>query len=67
MSESTFQHVGASNVNMRYSRLLAQHPNVQQLLRVECLQLPSHQEGDLPTKEELKGMKYLGRVIHEGM
>ena len=54
-------------LKIHHSRLLARHPDVQQRLRAECLELSSYQDGDLPTKEELKGMKYLGRVIHEGM
>lgn len=48
------------------SRLLAQHPEVQQRLRAECLALPSYRTKDLPTKDELKNMKYLANVIHEG-
>ena len=48
------------------SRLLAQHPDVQQRLRAECLALTSYKAKDLPTKDELKNMKYLANVIHEG-
>lgn len=48
------------------SRLLAQYPEVQQRLRTECLALPSYKAKDLPTKDELKDMKYLANVIHEG-
>lgn len=52
--------------NPPQSRLLAQHPEVQDLLRAECLALPSYGEKDLPTKDELQSMKYLANVIHEG-
>ena len=48
------------------SRLLALHPPVQKKLRTECESLPSNQAGDLPTKDELKHMTYLRKVIHEG-
>ncbi|KAM0794362.1 cytochrome P450 [Usnea florida] len=46
-------------------RLLAQHPTVQHRLRAECLALPSYKAGTVPTKEELKNMRYLANVIHE--
>ena len=52
--------------DVRSSRLLSQHSDIQQRLRDECVSLPSWLDGNLPTKEELKGMEYLGRVIHEG-
>ena len=55
------------SANLWQSRLLAQHPEVQQRLRAECLALPSYITKDLPTKEELKKMKYLANVIHEGL
>ena len=48
------------------SRLLARHPDVQQKLRAECQSLPCHQAGTLPTKDELKQMPYLRKVIDEG-
>lgn len=46
-------------------RLLAQRPETQQRLRAECLALPSYKAKHLPTKDELKSMKYLSNVIHE--
>ncbi len=52
--------------NLSQSRLLAQHLEIQQRLRAECLALPSYKAQDLPTKDELKNMKYLANVIHEG-
>ena len=52
--------------NLSQSRLLAQHPEVQERLRAECLALPSYKLKGLPTKDELKSMKYLANVIHEG-
>lgn len=48
------------------SRLLAQHPDIQERLREECVSLPSHTDGDLPTKDELKNMRFLNKVIKEG-
>ena len=54
------------SANFPQSRLLAQHPEIQQRLRDECLALPSYGAKDLPTKDELKNMKYLANVIHEG-
>ena len=48
------------------SRLLAQHPEVQQRLRAECLALSSYKSNDLPGKDELRNMKYLRNVINEG-
>ncbi len=52
--------------NLSQSRLVAQHPEIQQRLRAECLALPSYKAQELPTKVELKNMKYLTNVIHEG-
>ncbi len=52
--------------NLRYSRMLSRHPNIQRRLRDECKNLLSFRDGKTPTKEELKGMEYLKRVIHEG-
>ena len=61
---SGMSQYGADSSN---SRLLAQYPEVQQRLRAECMALPSsYKAKDLPTKEELKHMKYLANVIHEG-
>lgn len=51
---------------MCQSRLLAQHPEVQERLRAECLALPSYKAKELPTKDELKSMNYLASIIHEG-
>ena len=48
------------------SRLLVQHPQVQQRLRAECLALPSYKVNNLPEKDELKNMTYLRNVIYEG-
>ena len=46
--------------------MLARHPDIQERLRDECKSLPSFRDGEAPTREELKGMEYLGRVIREG-
>lgn len=54
------------DTNLSQSRLLAQRPETQQRLRAECLALPSYKAKHLPTKDELKSMKYLSNVIHEG-
>ena len=47
------------------SRLLAQHPEVQQRLRAERLALSSYKAKDLPDEDELKNMRYLREVINE--
>lgn len=59
-------YVDSLVLKLYHSRLLALHADVQQQLRAECLALRSHQHGDRPSKDELKGMKLLGRVLHEG-
>lgn len=46
--------------------MLSRHHDIQRLLRDEYTSLPSFRDGEVPTKQELKGMEYLGRVIHEG-
>ena len=55
-----------SSANILQSRLLAQHPEVQNRLRAECLALSSYKANNLPDKGELKNMKYLKDVIDEG-
>lgn len=47
--------------------MLAKHPEIQQQLRKECLDIPSHSNGELPTPTELKDMKMLDNVFKEGL
>ena len=58
-------HTYCSSYSLQ-SRLLAQNPEVQQRLRAECVSLPSYKENNFPEKDEIKNMKYLRNVIHEG-
>lgn len=47
--------------------MLAKHPEIQQQLRKECLNIPSYSAGGLPTPAELKDMKVLDNVLKEGL
>ena len=49
------------------SNLLAENWDIQERLRKDCLELDSFKHGELPTPAEIKGMKYLSNVFHEGM
>ena len=64
-SHSTYK--GRNTILTFLSNLLAEHQDIQARLRQDCLQLQSYKHGDLPTPAEIKGLRFLSNVLHEGM